>query len=178
MDEIGPESEVLGSAGEVTEGALGMCHEVAESGRSTEDDREDIQGDQRLFQMLMFGATVRAAAQAAGMSERTAYRRLSDPKFRQRLEKARSVAREGIVQRLTDAAGAAIDRLWHLTEHEDVLVQHQASKTLLESMAKVQDVMLRHSNKIREEYHLEAGDDGRSQTVYAKHSSERTPSLS
>lgn len=37
--------------------------------------------DERLLQSLAFGSTVKQAAAAAGVSERTAYRRLEDPVF-------------------------------------------------------------------------------------------------
>src|SRR5262249_37366410 len=46
--------------------------------------------DQVLLQALACGATVENAARKAGISERTAYRRLDDPAFVQQLEKLRA----------------------------------------------------------------------------------------
>jgi hypothetical protein len=46
--------------------------------------------DEVLLQALAWGATVENAARKAGISERTAYRRLNDPSFVQRLEQLRA----------------------------------------------------------------------------------------
>ena len=54
---------------------------------------QDSSSDERLFELLMYGATVETAAQGAGMSRRTAYRRLEDPDFRRMLEEARARVR-------------------------------------------------------------------------------------
>lgn len=94
--------------------------ELAENGSLQVGDGAEIQGDDSLFSVLLYGGKVTAAATAAGVSERTAYRRMSDPRFRQRLEQARATVRDSVVQRLNDAAGGAVDCLWKLIEHEDV----------------------------------------------------------
>ena len=46
--------------------------------------------DDALLLALACGAPVKAAAERAGVSERTAYRRLDDPEFHQQLEAART----------------------------------------------------------------------------------------
>ena len=55
---------------------------------------------------LARGMTVRDAAQAAGMSERTAYRRMSDVVFRAQLSQLRSELRERMIDRTIDAMTA------------------------------------------------------------------------
>ncbi len=47
-------------------------------------------GEETLLMALACGATVEGAAQKAGVSERTAYRRLADPAFQARLRQARA----------------------------------------------------------------------------------------
>jgi hypothetical protein len=47
------------------------------------------QGEEALLDALLMGAHIQNAAAMACVSERTAYRRLADPEFRQRLEAGR-----------------------------------------------------------------------------------------
>ena len=75
-------------------------HELAQSGTAPQVDSALQQGDEKLFEMLMLGSSVDVAAVTAGVSRRTAYRRLGDPVFRQRLEQARASVRDSIVQRI------------------------------------------------------------------------------
>ncbi len=143
-------------------------HEVARSGTDTNDGCEPAVGDEKLFEMLVLGASVDTAAFAAGMSRRTAFRRLAEPVFRQRLEGARAAIRDSVVQRLTDATCTAIERLWELTEHEDEHVKMKACGILLDALPKVHDVMLRHSDKVTESYSVrQTGEDGERQVVAA-----------
>ena len=90
------------------------------------------------------GATVEAAAVSAGMSRRTAYRRLENPEFRVKLENARARVRENVVPRLVDATGAAIDRLWGLMESEDLDTQFRACELLLNHFSRVQKVVMQY----------------------------------
>jgi hypothetical protein len=108
------------------------------------------QGDEKLFQMLMCGATVTAAASAAGISERTAYRRLAKPTFRRRLDAARDIVRDNVVQQLTDASADAVDSLRELAHDEDPEIRLHACRALLESLAKVQNVMLTHRRTVKQ----------------------------
>ena len=59
--------------------------------------------DNSFLNALACGASVENAARAAGISGRTAYRRMADPAFRKRLQKVR----DGIVQRTAGAVTAA-----------------------------------------------------------------------
>jgi hypothetical protein len=68
-------------------------------------------GDDALVQALAGGLSVPKAAQGAGLSERTAYRRLQDPAFRGRVDQARCDVVAGVVGRLSalgDASAAAL----------------------------------------------------------------------
>jgi hypothetical protein len=59
--------------------------------------------DSQLLLALACGASVEVAARQAGISESTAYRRLSDPAFRRQLQAVRA----DLVQRTTGALTAA-----------------------------------------------------------------------
>lgn len=111
-------------------------HDMAQCDTSCEQ-QDGAAGDERLFEALMSGATVTMAAHLAGISRRTAYRRLEDPAFRDRLEGARARVRDNIVQRLIDASGAAVDCLWELLENEDPALRLEAAKALLNTLAKI-----------------------------------------
>jgi hypothetical protein len=76
-------------------------------------------GEEVLLTALACGATVEGAARKAGLSERTAYRRLTDPEFQERLrqelaEWARrtagllTAASPGSVRTLVELQGAAV----------------------------------------------------------------------
>ncbi len=78
------------------------CQELAVNGRS------ELMGDDKLFAALVSGCRTQNAALAAGISERTAYRRLEDPEFRARLDRSRRELRESILAHLSDAGLDAI----------------------------------------------------------------------
>ena len=115
-------------------------HELAQR----DAEFQEGSSDERLFRLLLYGATVEAAAVGAGVSRRTAYRRLEDPEFRMKLENARARVRENIIQRLADATGAAIDRLWHLMESEELDTQFRACGMLLNHFSRVQKVVMQY----------------------------------
>ena len=56
-------------------------HDLAEIGMDPQ-----LQGDDQLFQALVSGCHIENAASIAGISVRTAYRRLADPVFKQQLQ--------------------------------------------------------------------------------------------
>jgi hypothetical protein len=65
---------------------------------------------------LACGATVEAAAQKAGISRATAYRRLQDPEFRSRLQEVRSDMVNRAAGTLTAASTEAIKTLLSLQQ--------------------------------------------------------------
>jgi len=70
-------------------------HDLAEIGMDSQ-----LLGDDQLFRALVSGCHIENAAAIAGISVRTAYRRLADPVFKQQLQEAHHAA--------------AINRRWHL----------------------------------------------------------------
>ncbi len=98
----------------------------------------DLEGDDVLFSLLVSGCHVENAAKAAGVSERTAFRRLADPIFRARLDQARETLRASILAKLSDAAHDAISVLMDLMrEAEDEGVRFRSAKALLDGLSSV-----------------------------------------
>src|SRR5213076_2878200 len=72
--------------------------------------------DRLLLLALACGATKENAARKAGVSERTVYRRLKDPEFRQRLQAIRTDMVQRAANVLTAAAMEAVKTLLSLQE--------------------------------------------------------------
>ena len=72
--------------------------------------------DAALLLALACGATVENAARKAGMSERTAHRRLADPSFRQQLSQVRNDMVERATGMMTAAALEAVKTLLALQD--------------------------------------------------------------
>ena len=110
----------------------------------------ELVGDDRLLTALASGCHVENAALAAGISERTAYRRLSDPDFRARLDAARESLREAILAKLADAGHDAIATMWDLMHHsEDDGIKFKAAKALLESLMGSHAIMPKTKTTVR-----------------------------
>jgi hypothetical protein len=97
---------------------------MAENGRR--------KGDDALLLALASGQTVRDAAHAAGVGERTATRRLSDPTFRQRVAEFRAEMVGRATGRLADGMTAAADTLRQLLSAEGASVRLAAARAILE----------------------------------------------
>jgi hypothetical protein len=69
------------------------------------------QADDKLLLALACGATVENAARAAGISPATAYRRLAEPAFRQRLQQVRTDMVSRAAATLTAAGPEAVKTL-------------------------------------------------------------------
>ena len=96
----------------------------------------DLEGDDVLFSRLVSGCHVENAAKAAGISERTAFRRLANPTFRAQLDQARETLRESILAKLSDAAHDAISVMTNLMyESDDDRVKFQSARALLNCLA-------------------------------------------
>ncbi len=86
-------------------------------------------GDDQLFQAPVSGCHIENAAAIAGISVRTAYRRLADPVFKEQLQDARQSLRESILAKLSDAGHDAVGTLWELMQTaEDEGVRLRAPK--------------------------------------------------
>ena len=105
-------------------------HDLAEIGMAPQ-----LQGDDQLFQALVSGCHIENAASIAGISVRTAYRRLADPVFKQQLQDARQSLRESILAKLSDAGHDAVGTLWELMQTaDDEGIRLRAAKAVLDSL--------------------------------------------
>ena len=113
--------------------ANGECRDLADNGRQI--DETQLRGDESLFKALVSGCHVENAAVIAGVSERTAYRRLADPEFRKQLENARQSLRESILAKLADAGHDAIGVLTELMHSgEEETTRLKAAKAVLDTL--------------------------------------------
>src|SRR5437763_1203214 len=89
--------------------------------------------DSLLIGALAGGALVAEAAKRAGISERTAYRRLQDQRFRERVTEVRAEVFARTMARLVAAGTEAVDVLVELARRGDSdHVRLGAAKTLIE----------------------------------------------
>src|SRR5688500_2460929 len=88
---------------------------------------------------LAAGWTIREACEHAGISERTAYRRLDDPLFRQHIAEARAGMVERSLGKLADASAEAVATLRTLLAAQGETVRLGAARNILELGAKLRD---------------------------------------
>jgi hypothetical protein len=88
--------------------------------------------DEGLGLLLAAGKTVQEAAQTAGISERTAHRRLDDPAFRRLVVKLRGEMVARATGRLSDAAVKAVDTLVKLLDADSDSARLGAARSILE----------------------------------------------
>ena len=112
-----------------------MITNTARHEMALNDSSPQLKGDDQLFQALVSGCHIENAASIAGISVRTAYRRLADPTFRSQLQEARQSLRESILAKLSDAGHDAVGTLWDLMQTaENEGVRLRAAKTVLDSL--------------------------------------------
>jgi len=102
-----------------------------------DNDRENV--DDRLALELAAGRTVAEAAQAAGFSERTAYRRLEDPGFRRHISAIRGEMVSRATGRLADVSAKAVETLSALLSAESETVRLGAARSILELGTKLRE---------------------------------------
>ncbi len=96
--------------------------------------------DEALLLALACGATVEAAAQSVGLSERTAYRRLTNPTFRHRLQALRADMVQRTAGMLTAASMEAVKTLLALQKESiPAAVRLGAARSVLELGMKVRE---------------------------------------
>jgi hypothetical protein len=98
---------------------------LAENGRQKRHDA--------LVLALAAGRAVRSAAASAGVSERTAFRRLADPAFRRQVHEARAALVQQAVGKLAEGMAEAADVLRGLLQAEADGVKLSAARTILET---------------------------------------------
>ncbi|HEY7309273.1 MAG TPA: hypothetical protein VH643_07960 [Gemmataceae bacterium] len=97
--------------------------------------------DDQLLMALACGVTVENAARQAGISPATAYRRLADPAFRQRLQTLRGDMVSRTAGTLTAAATEAVRTLLELLKSTaSAAVRLGAARVVLEMGMKVREV--------------------------------------
>jgi hypothetical protein len=97
--------------------------------------------EEQLMIALACGATLEGAAAKAGVSERTVYRRLEDPQFRQRLQSFRLDMVERAGAMLTAASMEAVKTLLGLTDRSyPPAIRLAASRAVLELGIKLRDL--------------------------------------
>ncbi|MDB5310612.1 MAG: hypothetical protein JWO38_4814 [Gemmataceae bacterium] len=95
--------------------------------------------DEMLAEALATGKTVVEAARAAGVSERTAYRRMKEPAIRTRINEVRGAILSTAYSRLNDGLLSACDHLNQLVGHDNPHVQIRAAKTVIQMTLKVRE---------------------------------------
>lgn len=111
------------------------CHEPPQPANG----RRRVGADELLAAALAAGQDVAAAAAQAGLSERSAYRRLSEPEFRERVATLRAEMVEQAVGKLSGTMGAAADKLRELLGSKSEKVQLAAAKAVLDSQVKLRE---------------------------------------
>jgi len=108
-------------------------HTVAHAGRHNADDR--------LIDAMARGMTNGVAATAAGISVRTAQRRVNDPEFVQRVRKTRAEMLDSCVGRMAGAAGDAVEVLHELIgKDQPARLRLLAARSILELFPKLQQM--------------------------------------
>jgi hypothetical protein len=88
---------------------------------------------------LAAGMSLRRAAAAANVSERTAFRRWADPAFRRRVHQLRGELVDRSLGRLAGGMTAAAAKLRKLLNSEQERIQLGAARAILELGAKLRD---------------------------------------
>ena len=98
--------------------------------------------DESLIASLVAGVTVQEAASRAGVGQRTAFRRLNDPRFRRLLAETKGRMLETVSTRLVASAGAACEELERLLKKaESESVRLGAARTILEQVLRMRELV-------------------------------------
>jgi hypothetical protein len=103
-------------------------------------DKTRKKAEDALLLALACGASVESAARQCGLSERTVYRRLAEPAFRQRLQQLRTDMVQRTAGALTAAATEAVRTLLELQKAAaPPAVRLGAARSILEIGIKVRE---------------------------------------
>jgi hypothetical protein len=97
--------------------------------------------DEALALAMASGQTLRKAAAAAGVSERTAARRVADPTFRRRISELRGEMVHRSLGLMTDGMCAAAERLRDLLDARNESVCLGAARSMLELGIKLRELV-------------------------------------
>jgi hypothetical protein len=95
--------------------------------------------DEALALALATGQTLRAAAEATGIGERTATRRTAEPGFRRRVNELRAEMTSRALGRMADGMADAADVLRKLLNADSESVRLGAARSLLELGVKLRE---------------------------------------
>ena len=98
-------------------------------------------GDYELLLTLAAGRTVKDAAAAAGIAEKTAHRRLEDPRFCERVTRLRAEMIDRAAGVLADASSEAAQCLRQLLKAKSETVRLGAARALLELAFKSRELL-------------------------------------
>ena len=97
--------------------------------------------EELLLGALAAGSPVDQAAETAGVSVRTAYRRLADPRFARRLAQARDELISRALGELVDCASEAVATLRALLRAKDERVRLGAARSTLEQLLRLRETL-------------------------------------
>ena len=97
--------------------------------------------DEVLLGALAAGSPVEQAARSAGLSTRTAYRRLAEPGFARRLAQARDELISSALGELVECASEAVATLRALLSAGDERVRLGAAKSTLEQLLRLRETL-------------------------------------
>lgn len=117
-------------------------------------------GDDLLIGALASGVSVEVAAKMAGISIRTAYRRLSDPAFARRLTEARDELMRQTLAELIDSASEAVATLRGLLKSPDDRVKLNAAKSTLDQLLRLRETLTLNERLVALERAMRARDNG------------------
>ena len=103
--------------------------------------RDRNRGDELLLGALAAGSPVEQAAETAGVSVRTAYRRLADPAFARHLAQARDELISSALGELVECASEAVATLRALLSASDERVRLGAAKSTLEHLLRLRETL-------------------------------------
>lgn len=103
--------------------------------------RDRNRGDELLLGALAAGCPIEQAAETAGISVRTAYRRLADPAFARRLTQARDTLITTALGELVECASEAVATLRSLLSATDERVRLGAAKATLEQLLRLRETL-------------------------------------
>ena len=98
-------------------------------------------GDGALLTALASGQTIRDAAKAAGVGERTATRRLAEPAFRRQVAQLQTEMIQRALGQLSDAASEAVATMRKLLTAKSESVRLAAGRSILELGTRLRDAL-------------------------------------
>jgi F420-0:gamma-glutamyl ligase len=108
-----------------------------------------LEKDSTLAMALASGESVGAAAEQAGVTDRTVRRKLSDPEFRRQVADLRGELMSRALDRMTDNMTRAADVLAGLLDEQNPAVRLRAARSLLTLGLRLRD-SIDLNNRIRD----------------------------